>query len=401
MFVVVMLELGIDEITLVLQPAGDKARDIDGENWANYAQKVINEVIELAGFRDVFGLTHLQNKGFNGYNRVVTFGEYGFDFRIAYHQNHPQMGVLVKFTAQSLAFYLEKTNLHVYEFMQCIQSDNYTQRLSRIDLTADFIDEDLDVYEIYGDLKDKKVMAFRKQLLPDKSGHKFLKQPYKLTGFIELDDVNTVYLGSAKSKSQLRIYNKKKEQEQRKGVRYEKARSVKNWVRFECVLRDEYAHQITDELLNVHNDDELGELVAQTIAYKFYLCYVKNGVLECPTEYTQALLDASQNNNFILKSNCYINTELIRKICYIFGGSGLMAIFAMIEKSWGMQGVYEFLNFLAVAYERAYEPNDQNKAWVRAFSPYYRTQNPSFDDFIITNSHYADWIEKTCSTTTN
>lgn len=396
-----MLELGIDEITLVLQPTGKQAEDIDGENWHKHALRIINEVAELAGFREIFGVSHHEKKGFIGYNQVITFGEHDFLFKVAYHQHHPQMGVLVKFSAQSLAYYLEHTEQQVYQFMQSIQSDNYTQRLSRIDLTADFIDENIDVLNIYNDLIDKNVMAFRRQVKDENKGEEFIKQPYQIHGFAEYDDINTIYLGSSSSKAQLRIYNKKKEQIQRKGVNYEKARNVDNWVRFECVLRAEYAHQTTDELLNVINDDELAEMIARAISYKFYLCYVKNGILDSPTEYTQTLLNASTNNNLTLKSYNYCNTELLRKIHYIYHGSGLMGILGLIEKTWGMDAVFDFLDFLAVAYQRTYTPNEQTSAWIRAFSPHYKQRNPSFDDFIVSNSHYAEWIEKTCSSGTN
>lgn len=46
---------------------------------------------------------------------------------------------------------------------------------------------------------------------------------------------------------------------------YEKAISTENWVRFEGVFRNEYAHQISNALMNVNNDEEYLNLIACTI----------------------------------------------------------------------------------------------------------------------------------------
>lgn len=392
-----MLELGIDEISLTLFPTRPINQDVKSDEWECYARHIIEHVATVARFREIFGPQKAYNKGWHGYDVVSTFGESAFCFKVAFHRNIPKMGVNLDFSAQALAFYLEATDQQVYEFMQSIQSDEYSLRLARVDLTADFINENHDVTHIYNDLIDSKVMAFREYTVKQTKQTKLIKQPYKLSGIIKGDDIGTLYLGSPKSKAFLRVYDKKQEQIETKGVNFKKAKSLNDWVRFEAVLRDDYAHQMTDQLLQVKNNNELGQLVAHTMACKFYLCYVQNGVLDCPTEYTQALLDASQNNTFALKSNNYTNTSLLRKINYVYNGSGLMAVLAMIEESWGLSAVYQFLELLAKAYQLTYKPNNENMAWIRAFSPVYQQTYTSFDDFICRNAYYSYWLEKTCS----
>lgn len=380
-----LIELGVDEITLVLQlPSARKSMLLSSE-WKDLAEHMLWQFEEQSGIRNIFGEKTYEKKAPEGYTVAYRYGEHSFYFAVAYHDYQSNMGVIVKFSAQSLDFYLQETGLKLYEFLQNITHPEYSQRLSRIDLTADYIDEDIDITEIYQTLMDSKVALFREQENKKTGEMQFRKVPMKYEGFLKGQEVPTIYIGSPKSDSRLRIYDKKREQMERKGTKLEKALSCKGWIRFEAVMRNEYAHQLSSELLNIKTDTEYVNLIALTISQKYRFMEVDNGVAGNPTEYTQLLLNCLCNNQFRLKAASTRNYELARNIAYIFYGSGIMNALYKLKSIWGSDAVIGIMEYILDELENEFKPNDDCRYWLNKNLNDYKKQYPDFDTYMRDN----------------
>lgn len=121
-------------------------------------------------------------------------------------------------------------------------------------------------------------------------------------------------------------------------------------------MRNEYAHQLSAELMNIATDSEYANLIALTISQKYRFMEVDNGVAGNPTEYTQLLLDCLCNNKFKLRTTSTRNYELSKNIRYIFHGSGVMNTFYKLKEIWDMDAVVELMQCIIERLENVYEP---------------------------------------------
>lgn len=175
------------------------------------------------------------------------------------------------------------------------------------------------------------------------------------------------------------------EQIERKGSKLKKACSCKNWIRFEAVMRNEYAHQLSAELMNIATDSEYANLIALTISQKYRFMEVDNGVAGNPTEYTQLLLDCLCNNKFKLRTTSTRNYELSKNIRYIFHGSGVMNTFYKLKEIWDMDAVVELMQCIIERLENGYEPNDDCRYWLYNNLKDYKKQYPDFNTYMHDN----------------
>lgn len=380
-----MIELGVDEITLVLQLPAEAKSILESKKWKEVAEDIRLQFEMESEIRTVLGKVKIGRKAPEGYTTVYEYGDHAFYFAVAYHEYRPDMGVIVKFSAQALDYYLEEVDLKLYEFLQNIEQENYSQRLSRIDLTADYIDEDIDISEIYQTLMDSKVALFREQKNKKTGKMEFRKVIMKYEGFLKGNEVQTLYVGSPKSNSRLRIYDKKREQIERKGSKLQKALGCENWTRFEAVMRNEYAHQLSAELMNITTDNEFANLIALTISQKYRFMEVDNGVAGNPTEYTQMLLDCISNNMFKLRTSSARNYELTRNIIYIFSGSGVMNTLYKLKAIWGIDAVVGLMEYILDRLENGFAPNDDCRYWLNNNLNDYKKQYPDFDTYMHQN----------------
>lgn len=380
-----MLELGVDEITLVLQLPPANRSILRTTEWNCVAETLISKFEDKSDIKAVFGKRAREPKAPAGYTMSYKYGEHNFYFAIAYHEYQRDMGIVIKFSAQSLDYYLEAKNMMVYEFLQMVSHKDYTQRLSRIDLTADFIDEDIDISNIYQNMMDSKIAVFRQQLNEKNGKMEYRRVPMKFKGIISGQDVQTMYVGSEKSKSRLRIYDKRVEQIKHKGNKLEKAMNCNAWIRFEGVFRDEYAHQLSEALMTIKSNYEFANLIALTLYQKYLFMEVNNGVAGSPTDFTQMLIDCVFNNNFKLRAPLTRSYELARNIEYICHGSGTMTSLHKIKCIWGMDAVREVFEILADRLEYKYIPNDDCIFWLMRNTDDYRKHYPDFQDFINEN----------------
>lgn len=375
-----MLEFGVDEITAVLQLADKNIlRAID---WQDAAEKMIAIFAIKARFLDVLGEQKPITVLPQGYKIGYTFGDHNFYLALAYHPTQNSMGVVVKFSALALDYYTEQTGLKVYRLLQRVVDDFYSVRLSRVDLTVDYIDEDINVTEIYQQFIDGKICVFKDQVNEKTGEITFRKNKLKLQGFLNEGEVPTLYLGSVQSNARLRIYDKKREQIERKGSKYAKAQKSKNWVRFEGVFRHEFAHQISEHMMQITTDDELANLIACVMSQKFRIMYVNKGVVDCDTEYTQMLFDCISTAGLVLKAPSSRNYDLMRSLQYLLNGSGIMTFLYKVKVIWGDDAVGMMFAFLS-DYLEAWRPNPDCKLWVTGNAKDYLYHYPDFESFLL------------------
>lgn len=383
-----MLEIGIDETTLVLQLSSEKKHWLETAKWEEMAEDIINRFEEKSDFIKIFGERGTQMHLPKGYKKGYAYGENEHSFytaTIAYHPYQLSMGVIVKFSAQALDYYHKKTGLQLYQFLQSVEYESlYTLRLSRVDCVCDYIDEKVNVTEIYQDLINNRVGAFYEYFNKKTGKYKLRRNRVEIKGFVRGEDVPTVYLGSVQSNSRLRIYDKKLEQIERKGNKLDKARNCHDWVRFELVLHHEYSHQFGEKLFTVQSDDEFSDLIANTILQKFRFMELDNGEIDCETFYTQLLLDSIKSQNLILKAPSSRNYDLLNSMKYLYFGSGVVSTLYKIKEIFGDKALSTFIEILR-NYVCEWTPHDDCRYWLYRNKEDYKDNYPDFEVFLREN----------------
>ncbi|MED0866763.1 replication initiation factor domain-containing protein [Bacillus safensis] len=107
------------------------------------------------------------------------------------------------------------------------------------------------------------------------------RRNYSVLSAITKNNITSTFYLDSKGKNikaLLRVYNKKKEQVETMGVRYDEAIHYDDWVRFEAVYKGAYAHDLSDRLKGINNDTELKDLLvsALTDRYQFIMPNQKN-----------------------------------------------------------------------------------------------------------------------------
>lgn len=375
----------MDELTVVLHFARRNILNDDETNmnfrWEDEAEGIINIFESRAGLIKVYGKRNGMAKLPQGYTFGWTYGEHAFYFAIGYHPYQMGMGVIVKFSAQAWAYYLEETGLKTYEALRHFCDESwYKLTLSRIDLTADFIDMGIEVTQIYQDMIDGKLAIFRE--VEAKNGKlEYRKNPLHLQGFIKESEVPTIYLGSVQSESRLRIYDKRREQIERHGVHFDRVKSLHDWVRFEGVFRGKYAKQLLNALLSIDNDDDYMNLIASTFVQKFRFMEIDNKDKIINADFMEEIIDCVKNKTYVLASPSSRNYDLSKSIRYVFAGSGVLATLTKIQKIWGDDELKYFLNYI-YEYVQEYTPNDDCRYWLIKNLNDYQKKHTDFKEFL-------------------
>lgn len=344
----------IDEFTLVLSLID---KDI-GEDWILICEGFLKEFLERSQIEAFFGeMTHRYTGLPQGYINGLSYDNKPWYLAIAWHEAQPRMGICVKFSAYAWVsykmYYLRKYNrpINVAEFLAMVRSDLYNIHLTRIDFVADYFDYP-DPDNIPG-----------KYLKPDTIYRKINDGEYAVktykgmpsvqrTSAIDKDgEYQTVYLGSKKGSSFMRIYDKREEQLQTKGFRYNDALGCKSWVRFEMVIRDNGAKTITEQLSTINDTHELHALIAKHITDKFRFIDTNT---DTNTDFTEDLLSIATGVTAApIRSVSSRNMELARTISYIRQSSGLFSLLYKIMCIWGKQEVHRFMIRLEVDFFQA------------------------------------------------
>src|SRR5699024_2064408 len=264
------------------------------------AISIIDEFVKLSSLETVLGqledatqvLPHGYSKGFSCEGAT-------YYFAIGYHEDFIQMGICIKFSAHAWMEYRKQYELLYGESIQIHQfisnlnnNDLYTSRLSRIDIAIDFINEKVSVNTIYNQLSKKN------QIVRTAAGR---KNQSNLSGITNNNTTSTFYLGSKGKniKALLRVYDKKREQLETMGIRYEEAMQCDNWVRFEAVYKGTYAHDLSEELERIKSDTELKDLLVSALTDRYQFYYAKSDRL---TTYSKKMLDLLNQKVFIFNS---------------------------------------------------------------------------------------------------
>lgn len=363
-----IVKVGIDEFTLVLM-AKDK---IDFMIWEQKAETMLKEFLDLAKLEDMFGELVMADYGIQkGYTDGLTFDNRPWHFSISWHEYLQNMGICIKFSAHAWAVYqttyFEKygEEMNITIFLRNVQSENYLARLSRIDFTADYFN-------------------FHKSFNPDTLSRglnngtiaiKDYKNRSMLKNIQSLEKngvISTLYLGSKKSNTRCfaRIYDKRLEQIDTKGIRYDEALKCKSWIRQEVVFKGTYSHQITEDLLNITTQIELQQYIAQKITekYRFYDTTTKNEM-----KYTRALLYIMNNAEFNHLSSVQVkDNDYMRSLKYLMNGSGLYPTLYKALEVWGEGADKEVVKYLFDNYEKFYISEAHKKKDLRSWIKKHR-----------------------------
>lgn len=284
--VIILLTVNVDEFTLVLQTT-KRPRYI--EEWGYMANKIIEGFIRLSQVEIILGELEETNTSLPmGYSQGFVCKDVPYYFAIAYHADHIQMGICIKFSAYAWNVYranyqsLYTKSTEIHQFLSSIQNENlYSSRLSRIDIAIDFINENVNVNTIYNQLSKKN------QHLKTATGR---KNNSNLSAITKNNITSTFYLGSKGKniKALLRVYDKKLEQIETLGFQYQDAITFENWIRFEASYRGAYAHSISLDLEFVNNDKQLKDLLVSAFTDRYQFYYTKSNRL---TTYSKKMLD--------------------------------------------------------------------------------------------------------------
>ncbi|EOL45057.1 replication initiation factor domain-containing protein [Enterococcus caccae] len=368
-----MLQLSTDEFTVVLQ-SNNKSQD--WENWGVKGLILIEHFEKLSKLDTVFGEAKEIPYGVpQGYAVGYIYGDNPFYFCVAYHPEHIEMGIIVKFSAHAWAVFQEnyrqiyKENIQIHNYLQMIQSEFYTSRLSRIDIAFDFMNEKVSVNTIYNQLSKGN------QVIRNNSGR---KNSSTLSAVIKNNHVSTFYIGSRGKniKAFLRVYDKKLEQEQTYGFRYIEAVKLDDWTRFEAVFKGDYAHSLYEELLKINTENELKVLLVSSFTDRYQFFYKNSGK---QTVFTKKMLALIHQTNFSFYSPSPRDNQLKQSIEHILHGSGLFPTMFKINEIWGYDGLKEFKEYLMEEYA-VYEPNEDVTRWVNKYRYLYKKQGKPFGD---------------------
>lgn len=355
-----MLKTSIDELTLVLQATvSDKLALENNKDWQRLANKIITEFEKKADLVAVLGDQQEEQNCPQGYNVGKKYGDHSFYFCVAYNKENYQMGIIVKFSAQALAYYLKSADQQVYEFLQALKSNKYEFRLSRCDVDVDFLNEKVTPTRIFNDLKHEKVLIYYQKKNKDKTI--FVRKNCKLQGFAINKEVPTCYLGAVSSDCQLKIYDKKLEQIQRSGSKLAWVLKFDSVVRFELALKHDLAHNFTNLLLNIHSNKELNDLILSIFLQKFYFKRVATGK---STLYTRKMEQALKGKKSYLLGHLNADNDLLRRMQYLLFESGTTSTLFKIFAIWGYSDLDEAVAYIK-EFVQNWNVNDDCKAWLK------------------------------------
>lgn len=151
----------IDQFTLILQSSSD---NFDFDEWDTWvANDLINTFLIKSRISTLFTqfgpIINVDGGILKNYTEGYSFDNLPFYFRIAYHPLFIKMGISVYFSAYSWAEYqklYEKQYgepIQLHTFLKMVDSNDYSLRLSRIDVGVDFKNENIDIAQIHRSLK--------------------------------------------------------------------------------------------------------------------------------------------------------------------------------------------------------------------------------------------------------
>lgn len=372
-----MVEVGIDEVTIVLLPEESLLNKPD-RRWDDLAWEIVLEAEERLNLCAILGERKLMDKAISGYTIGFSYGDHDFFFEVCYHGFYAKMGVMIKFSAQALAYYQFQTNMFLYEILQQALSPLYRVRCSRIDIAIDFINEGVSINEIRSDYLNDKLFIM---VMRERNGFvEQVRKRYELNSISHGNEFETLMFGKRDSPVMLRIYNKKVEQISKRGSRYTEALQYDDWVRFEAEAKQEYAHRLSDLLLTTDSDNEFKETILGFFIQKFYFMIPeKDTLLTAP--FMQKIIELKNDRSItLIKATSHKNTELAKSIIHLLKTSGTITTLYKATEIWGEKGLLDFAKEI-IQFLKYYEPNQDCKRFLKNNKEDYRRLYSDFNIF--------------------
>ncbi|MDE3733306.1 replication initiation factor domain-containing protein [Streptococcus suis] len=352
-----MLQADIDEISFVYL-TGFSGRFEDYESHATEVCDKLNDLLKLKKYTTNYRQTV---QSFAGYNQCIDFDS--FNILLCYHSDVPSMGIYLKFSGQGLKEYMKMRDERgdpisyielVQQFMKIKDYFGGEARVSKVDFAIDFIDEGLNVDYIHKELQQSSIQS----VVFDKKSNKLnlRKNNSNISTHAVNNEVQTIYVGSRKNKGNsllLRIYDKKIEQINKRGIYYIQAKNCNNWVRFEASFRQKYAHQIGEDILRCNSNSELAGLIFRRMTDK-YQFYHNNGK---PWILTKVMLAYSDSNYDLLQSQPSRKNDLVTTYLYLLKSSGLLSFMFKIQNIYDDPVIDEFFFATYQYFEKEYQPS--------------------------------------------
>ena len=342
------LAVGVDEFTLVLQPI-DKVKITE---WPEIAEEMLSTFLIKSRLTDLYGPMEPAVKMQAGYTSGLTYSDRPWYLVVSWHDDFPSMGICVRFSAHAYAAYKEAYNaqfqaeINITVFLRMVQDDIYITRLSRIDLTADYY-EYMDEMLPHRLLSPDIIYTRLKDGIYTIQNWRDRKSVRNMSGLDKNGAYETFYIGSRAGKTNgfLRVYDKKQEQIQAMGYRYDEALLYKSWVRFEASFLHDYAHQMTEQLLSGNmTPQDLQQWIAKHISDRYRFVDAETGEM---TAFSDDLIGVALGSKVaaLIAASPRDNT-LRQSIEHLRVGSGLYATLFKAYKIWGDGADRQLLQYL-------------------------------------------------------
>ena len=132
-------------------------------------------------------------------------------------------------------------------------------------------------------------------------------------------------------------------------------------MRFEVVLKGDYAHQLTN-IIEKTDEEKLTDLIASKITekYRFYDLESKEYA-----DFTTALLNKSEGKFPLLRLESPRDNDLTNSLIHLANGSGLFPVLYKCDEIWGNESSMDLLKCLHGIYKDNYCPNDDVRLWLK------------------------------------
>lgn len=364
-----MINIGIDQASIIAQIK--IVHDIG--DWIIKSNSVISNVESALSLEAIFGCKRESNAP-APYSVGIEFGYHDFYFRVAFHPSNPKTGIMIKFSAHALEYYrvrfkeLFAKEIDLNRILQTLDTidaiidpcngplfSDVTYRCSRIDVYIDYIDENIDITDLYIGLIQQRYT------IRHANGR---KNQSKLHGRTKADKYETFYVGNPRQRNKrslLRVYDKKTEElANRKAFRLDTAKECDNWIRLETEFSECYAHDLTDSLKDA-DSKSFHSIILNAVLERYRFCYSdKNEYLPV----TSMLLDKNIESSFSFQSRIESDPTIDRKISYMLYGSGLIPLLYVINEVWGEEGL-NYIYSLIDASRIDFIPSRKERKWLR------------------------------------
>ena len=262
----VFLRANIDQFTMVFTIPQSSDLDKSKKACEIFIKDLVNSRV-FSGYTEYYS-----GGAMTAYNQVSTLEYTNGSVKIGFNSNNLQSGLCIMFSGDGLTDICNAKRLTTYQVYQELYSIGsvygFIGHLSRCDIAIDEFNQKLTVDTLAKRLDDKRSIDRRVVI---KDYRNFTNQS-KIDSISNGGTFNTIYIGS-QSESFLRIYNKQYEQLISTGEYSQLARSVGSWIRFEYVLRKNYARLFSQSLLNVKDNATFTALLINTVLNKYSFYY--------------------------------------------------------------------------------------------------------------------------------